>query len=65
MMRYVSMLTTLAAADFLRPSSDSSFWRVAIFPRKRSVTVIAFLEQRPPRLAPSWPARMLDRWERI
>jgi len=64
-MRPVCMLTTLAAADFIRPPSDSSFWRVAIFPRKRSVTVVAYLEQRPLRFAPSWPARMLDCWERI
>ena len=59
------LLTTPAAADFLRPPSDSSSWRVAIFPRKRSVTAIAYMEQRPPRFAPSWPARMLDYWERI
>jgi hypothetical protein len=64
-MRYVCMLTTLEAADFLRPPSDSSSWRVPIFPRKRSVAVIAYLEQRPPRFAPSWPARMSDCWERI
>jgi hypothetical protein len=64
-MRHVCMLTTPAAADLLCPPSDGPFSRVAIFPRKRSVTVVAYLEQRPPRFAPSWPARMLDCWERI